>query len=98
MRLIALLSITLSLSAFAAPECLIDAREKDGRLINLVSGGTSGFNPKEPIFVTVSNGGKEYTTQVSRSGKWAVVYANIEDSTSVLCFQGAAGAYNEIKN
>lgn len=88
MRLIAILSITLSLSAFAAPECLIDARDTDGRLVNLISGGTSGFNPKEPIFVTVTNGGKEYTTQASRSGKWALVFANIEENTSVLCFQG----------
>lgn len=88
MRLILIALTLLSVTSFAAPECNIDSREDGDRLVNLISGSATGFLPKEPVFVTVSNGGKEYTMQASRSGKWAVVYANLDENTSVLCWQG----------
>ena len=97
-RLLTLALITLSAASFAAPECNIDARPEGDRLVNLVSGSTAGFAPKIPIFVTVTNGGKEYTTQTASDGKWALVYANLVDHTDVLCFQGPAKAKGVLRD
>jgi len=93
MRLTILALTCFSTLCLAAPECLIDAKTSPvdgGRfgLLALISGEAKGFLPKEPVFVTVTNGGKEYTMQASRTGKWALVYANLEEATNVLCWQG----------
>ncbi len=88
MRLFLAALILLSRTGFAAPECLIDAKSQGDRLINLISGSATGFSAKEPVFVTVTNGGKEYTMNASQSGKWALIYADIAQETKVLCWQG----------
>lgn len=84
----ALVALIASQVALAAPECLIDGNRDDGRLVNVISGQAKGFLPKEPVFVTVTNGNRKFTTQTDRAGFWATLYANETQETEVLCWQG----------
>ena len=75
-------------SALAAPECNIDPSYNDSTsLLAVVSGDVKGFEPG-PVYVTVTNGDKKYTTVVNREGKWALMYPSATADTQVLCWQG----------
>jgi len=78
----------LTSMSFAAPECLIDATQKDSTsLIAVISGSAKGFDVG-PVYITVTNGDKKYTTLVNREGKWALMYPSLVMDTQVLCWQG----------
>ena len=82
----------VSVLAGAVPECLIDSEPPvSNGLVGLITGEAKGFNPG-PVYITVKNAGKEFTTVINRdSGKWGVLYANTSPETSVQCFQGWPG-------
>ncbi len=86
------LCLTFSWIATAAPECLIDSETPTNRgLIDLISGEVKGFSPG-PVYVTVTNSGKQFTTVITRdTNRWAVLYANSSPETSVSCWQGWPG-------
>ena len=81
-----------ALNAFAAPECIIDASEAadSTALLALISGSVKGFEPG-PVYISVVNGGKTYTTIVNREGKYALIYPSLTNNTEVLCWQGWTG-------
>jgi hypothetical protein len=81
-----------ALNAFAAPECVIDGNQSadSTALIALISGSVKGFEPG-PVYITIVNGGKTYTTIVNREGKWALLYPSLTNDTQVLCWQGWTG-------
>lgn len=86
------LSLTLSGMATAGPECIIDSETPTNRgLVDLLSGEVKGFSPG-PVYVTVTNAGKQFTTVIARdTNRWAVLYANTSTETSVSCWQGWPG-------
>ena len=83
--------LTLVSAVHAAPECLIDQREtlpgeSGPRLVEVLSGAAKGF-ASGPIYVSVSNGTRSFTTLADKNGKWAIVYADTVPHTEVLCWQ-----------
>lgn len=72
----------------AAPQCQIDFVGPQDIRIRRVTGRVAEFAPGEPVFVTVTNGGKKYTTKAGRDGRWDVVIHNVPGLTDILCWQG----------
>lgn len=79
--------VLVASALFAAPECNIDERSSisDG-LLDVITGNVKGFQ-SGPVYVTVTNSGKKFTTMAEKGGLWGVVYTNTEPSTEVLCWQ-----------
>lgn len=96
---LSLVGLLLTSSLWAAPpECNIDTSQPPERgLLSMVSGNASGFQPG-PVYVTVTNGEKKFTTMADRAGDWAIVYANIDSHSEVLCWQPWRNNYIEAKS
>lgn len=86
-----------SVVSLAAPECNIDPTYNDSTsLLAVISGNVKGFEPG-PVYVTITNGDKKYTTVVNREGKWALMYPSVVTDTQVLCWQGWIRGNHEVK-
>lgn len=53
-----------------------------------MTGHAAEFASGEPVFVTVTNGGKKYTTTAGQDGRWEVLIHNAGGETDILCWQG----------
>lgn len=99
MRRLSIVVLTLGLAGllYGQPECNIDANPQisDG-LLALVSGNVKGFQPG-PVYVTITNGTRKFTTMAEKGGLWAAVYVNTEGNTDVLCWQPWRGNSIEVK-
>jgi len=81
-------ALVLQRALVAAPSCDVTSISPNDAVLAQVKGVAKGFDYSEPVFVTVTNGGKRYTTQPDKDGRWELLFGNFALDTSLLCWQG----------
>ncbi len=73
----------------AEPQCEIKHNNTLQKL-STVSGMVSGFQSGK-VYVTLTNGNRKYTTVAEKEGRWALSFADLENSSEILCWQEGNG-------
>jgi len=89
MKLIVIFSLLSSLLNAAQPKCKIKNNSFFQKL-GTVSGQASGFQSGR-VYVTLTQGGRKYTTVAEKEGNWALSFADLEPESKILCWQEGTG-------
>lgn len=73
----------------ASPICEITHQSSDKK-INVVSGRSSGFQQGK-VYITLSNGTRNYTTVAEKTGLWAISFPSLEKKSDIVCWQEGNG-------